>query len=467
MDYWKRHLHALILIFIIAGILLGSLFNALNVPTEAGDTFLRQLSFTFFQALDLLGTIFLAALKMVIIPVIVTSIAFGLGGMSKGAKVGRIAGRTIVYYICTTAIAVMIGLALVLVFQPGEGEQIAQTVAGMLENDTANQPADIQAKIDRARGQIRAEGLEGLEGYSLMLVKLKNLAISLVPDNIAAAMARGQFLPIIVFSILLGVILFQVRDRTPALLKLVEEAQTLFFALLEAIMWLAPIGFFAIVAKLCWTVGLEGISTIWIYGVAVVLGLLLHGLVVLPLILRVFGKRSPWTYAKQLQEALIMAFSTASSSATLPVTLENVEKNAGVSKDSASFVLPLGATVNMDGTAMYESIALVTLIQAYAAATGIDAGLGLGELFVIFITVTLAAIGAAGLPGAGIFMLIMMMTTVKVGDQVGLPPYLIGLILVIDRPLDMLRTCVNVWGDSVGCAVVDRLEHPDAPVPGD
>ncbi len=453
MRFWKEHLHALIIVFILAGMAVGSLLNYSELAYKYDQS---AFGFYLFNTLDLLGKLFLYALKMVIIPVIITSIVFGLGGMSKGARVGRIALRTIGYYLLTTGIAVIIGLVLVIVAKPGAGAGIEKTVAGLLKS---RPDAAVQKKVDRAQAQLRKEGLEGLSGAPLMFIKLKNLAVSLMPQNAFRAMSDGKFLPLIVFSILLGVTLLSIREKAPMLLQFFEQAQMLFFALLGGIMYTAPIGFFALVATLAWTVGLEGVGTIWVYGVAVVAGLAIHGFIVLPLILWIFARRSPLEFAGKMRHALVMAFSTASSSATLPTTMRCAEENAGIDNDYASFVLPLGSTVNMDGTAIYESIALVTLYTAYVAAAGIpDATLGLAQLVIIFITVTLAAVGAAGVPGAGIFMLIMMMGTIKVGNTVGIPVHLIGLILVLDRPLDMMRTCINVWGDSVGAAVVSYQE---------
>ncbi len=467
MSFWKRHLHTLIVVFILSGIVLGSVLQSSGAPgpgkpvEQVAPGFASMLGFYFFHAIDLLGRLFLAALKMIIVPVVVVSIGYGLGGMSRGANVGRIALRTVLYYLLTTGLAVCTGLVLVTLFQPGSGEEIRQTVEGMLSQEASGSSSSgsLQAKIDRAQAQIEAEGLKGLEGAPLMVLKLKNLALSLMPSNVFQAMAAGKFLPIIVFSILLGTTLLLVRDQTPSLLVLFEELQTLLFTLLGAIMLTAPIGFFCIVTKLCWTVGLEGVGSVWVYGVTVLIGLAIHGLVILPTICWVFGRRNPIEFAGKIRNALVMAFSTASSSATLPVTLKNVEGAAGIKKDYASFVLPLGATVNMDGTAIYESIALVTLATSYAAASGIPLGWEMADMIVIFLSVTLAAVGAAGVPGAGIFMLILLLSTIRIGDTIGVPASLIGLIIVLDRPLDMIRTCVNVWGDSVGCVVVSNLEE--------
>ena len=452
---WKRRLNVFILVFIAAGIVFGSLLNLADVSTDVDAARVFNFGFYLFQTLNLIGSLFLSALKMIIIPVIFASIAYGLASMSKGTNVGKVIRRTIIYYLATTSMAVFIGLVLVNTFKPGGDERIISTVTQMLDNEQVS--PEVRKKVSKARFQLRKEGLEGLTGVPLMFVKLKNLVLSLMPSNIFTALSEGMFLPIIVFSIICGLTLLVIREQVPEIIVLLERMQHLFFTILSFIIATAPIGFFAIVCELCWTVGLEGISSIWLYAFAVVVGLAVHGLIILPLICRVFGARSPLVYAGQVKSALLMAFSTASSSATLPTTMNCVEKKAGISRDCTSFVLPLGATVNMDGTAIYESIALVTLMQAYATAVGVMLDLSTIDLIVIFITVTLAAVGAAGVPGAGIFMLIMLMSTVPVGDRIGIPAHLIGLIIILDRPLDMLRTCINVWGDTIGCAVVERV----------
>ena len=452
---WKRKLNVFILVFIAGGIVCGSLLNLAGVATDVDATRTFNFGFYLFQSLNLVGSLFLAALKMIIIPVIFASIAYGLASMSKGTNVGRVIRRTIIYYLATTSIAVFIGLVLVNTFKPGDDARIISTVTQMVDDEQTS--PEVRKKVAKARFQLRKEGLEGLTGVPLMFVKLKNLVLSLMPSNIFTALSEGMFLPIIVFSIICGLTLLAIREQVPEIIVLLERMQQLFFTILSFIIATAPFGFFAIVCELCWTVGFEGISSIWLYACAVVIGLAAHALLVLPLICKIFGRRSPWAYAGQVKNALLMAFSTASSSATLPTTMNCVEKKAGISRDCTSFVLPLGATVNMDGTAIYESIALVTLMQAYAAAVGIMLDLSTIDLIVIFITVTLAAVGAAGVPGAGIFMLIMLMSTVPVGDRIGIPAHLIGLIIILDRPLDMLRTCINVWGDTVGCAVVEKV----------
>lgn len=451
---WKKRLNTFILVFIVGGIVCGSLLNVIGLSTTVQEDSIFNFGFYLFQTLNLIGSLFLSALKMVIIPVIFTSIAYGLSSMSKGTNVGKVISRTVMYYFATTAIAVAIGLVMVKSFKPGNDQQLIGTVSQMLDSQQIT--PEVRKKVSKAKSQLRKEGLEGLSGVPLMFVKMKNLVLSLMPSNIFTALSEGMFLPIIVFSIICGLVLLAIREQVSEIILLLEKLQTLFFTILSFVIICAPIGFFAIITELCWTVGFSGVSSIWIYALAVVIGLAVHALLILPIICRLFGGRSPFVYAGHVKNALLMAFSTASSSATLPTTINCVEKKAGISRDCTSFVLPLGATVNMDGTAIYESIALVTLMQAYAAATGIVLNMGITDLIIVFITVTLAAVGAAGVPGAGIFMLIMLMSTVPVGDQLGIPPHLIGLIIILDRPLDMLRTCINVWGDTVGCAVIEN-----------
>jgi Na+/H+-dicarboxylate symporter len=280
---------------------------------------------------------------------------------------------------------------------------------------------------------------------------LKDVVLGMVPDNIFRAMAEMDVLPLIVFSLLLGAVLSVLGDAgKPA----VDMFQSLYAAIMHLVHWLmvvAPFGIFGLISgRIANAGGFEGflpeLIAVGKYSFTVVLGLGFHAIVTLPLILWFLGRRNPLTYAKGMAQAILNAFSTASSSATLPITMEGVEEKNGISNRTASFVLPLGATINMDGTALYESVAAMFIAQIYMPDIGIA-----GQL-VIFITATLAAIGAAGIPEAG------LVTMVIVLKAVGLPVEGITLILAVDWLLDRFRTAVNVWGDSVGAGVIETLE---------
>jgi len=273
----------------------------------------------------------------------------------------------------------------------------------------------------------------------------------MVPRNIFTAMAQMEILPLIIFSLLLGAALSVLGQRVRATIEVISNLNDAVMKLVHWIMVVAPIGIFGLIsARIGRAGGFEGflpeLAALGRYGFTVVLGLAIHGFIVLPLILKIIGRRSPGAYVRGMGAALLNAFSTASSSATLPLTMQGVEEENGISSRTSSFVLPLGATINMDGTALYEAVAAMFIAQAY--------GISLSPVLqgVVFLTATLAAIGAAGIPEAG------LVTMVVVLHAVGLPVEGIGLLLAIDWLLDRFRTTVNVWGDSVGAGVIETLE---------
>jgi solute carrier family 1 (neuronal/epithelial high affinity glutamate transporter), member 1 len=307
------------------------------------------------------------------------------------------------------------------------------------------------------REHVQAAGRGGLMGA------FRNIVQQLIPDNPVGAAAAGQLLPVIAFSLILGIVLTVIGERGRPLVAVFEAMFIAIMKLVEWILWLAPVGVAALVA---WTVARIGLGRLTgplsMYVATVLIGLAIHGLLVLPAILFVFCRVNPYRFMHQMRTALMTAFGTDSSSATLPVTIETAEQFAGVSKRSARFVLPLGATINMDGTALYEAVAVVFLFQAY----GIP--LGPTELAIIVVTATLAAVGAAGIPSAGLVTMVIVVEAVNsslsgLGDEVRLLPLAaVGIILGIDRILDMCRTTVNVWGDAVGARIITRIA-PDEP----
>ena len=368
------------------------------------------------QVVAWLGELFLTALKMLIVPLVAASIITGVAGLGDVRKLGRLGGISIGYYACTTLIAVSIGLLMANLWQPGVG-------------------------VDLSSGRAAPEPAVGD-------VSITDLILSLVYPNIIDAAAQMKLLPIILFCILLAAALSTLGERGRPVIAFFDGLNEAMMRIVEWIMIFAPIGVFALIASKLGAAGggeafvaqLAGLAR---YALAVISGLLTHA-ALLCLILLVLARRSVLAYLQHLATPLMTAFSTASSSATLPLTLEGV-KAAGVDEQARRFVLPLGATINMDGTALYEAVAVLFIAQAY----GID--LGFGQQMLVLLTATMAAIGAAGIPEAG------LVTMVIVLEAVGLPLDGIGLILAIDWFLDRCRTTVNVFGDSVGAAVVGRL----------
>jgi len=288
-------------------------------------------------------------------------------------------------------------------------------------------------------------------GKTLTVVSFLQMQIKKILQNPFKALATGNVLGVIVFSLLLGLILVSLGERGRPALQLADSLNAAMMSFVSLVMKMTPVGVFSLMAH---QVARSGLDILWLLGkymLCVVVALLVHAFVILPLLLMVVGRTSPLKFFMQVKDALSVAFSTSSSSATLPVSLEVAEHNAKLRPHIAGFVLPLGATVNMDGTALYEAIAAMFIAQVY----GID--LGLGPQILIFLTAALAAIGAAGIPSAGTVTMVMVL------NAVGLPIAGIGLILAVDRLLDMCRTTVNVWGDLIGAAVLNRFE-PAEPV---
>jgi Na+/H+-dicarboxylate symporter len=366
-----------------------------------------------------LGTLFLNALKMIIVPLIASSMIVGISGLGDIRKVGKTGMWTIAYYLTTTGMAVLVGMILVNIIKPGVG------VGGL--------------------GTAVPEAVAGKEA-----IGVTDILLSLVSPNIMKSLSEMDVLPIIVFSLIFGGILTTIGQKGKTVINFFDGINEAIMKMVHLIMWLAPAGIFALIASRLGEAGggeqfWAEIAKIGKYAITVIVGLLIHSFVVLPLLLMLLTRRNPVRYAINMAKALLTAFSTASSAATLPITLECAQERNKVSRRSSLFVLPLGATINMDGTALYESVAAIFIAQA------IGYPLTMGHQVIIFLTATLAAIGAAGIPEAG------LVTMVIVLRAVGLPLEGIGLILAIDWFLDRCRTTVNVWGDGVGAAIIERL----------
>ncbi|QMU55889.1 MAG: cation:dicarboxylase symporter family transporter [Candidatus Mycalebacterium zealandia] len=390
---------------IIAGVVLG-IFSGVYFPE-------------FSLSLEFVGDIFLNLLKMMVIPLIIVSITLGVMKLRDFKTVGA---KTLIYYMTTTAISVCIGIAVVSLINPGAPETLGTMTEEM-----------------RSQAQVSVEGKN---------MGVKQILDSMITSNVFKSATDFQILPLIVFSLLFGLALARLGDRAAPLESVLTSLDGAIMKLVHWIITLTPLGVACIIAaRIGKAGGGEAIyamaAGIGKYMLAVVVGLGIHGLVVLPLVLFVFTRRNPLQYIKHMSKALLTAFSTASSSATLPLTMTNAIEDAKVSRRVGNFVLPLGATINMDGTALYEAVAVIFIAQVYAVP------LDSGALVIIFLTATLAAIGAAGIPEAGLVTMVIVLTSV------GLPLEGIGLLLSVDWLLDRFRTTVNVWGDSVGAAVVD------------
>ena len=381
----------------------------------------------FLDIYTFLGTMFLNALKMLIVPLIVSSIITGIAGIGKGDGMGRLGLRTLLYYVSTSLLAIMVGLAAVNAMQPGivDGEP-AKEIFALSEADTGS-------IAERVKGKGAGDVVE--------------IFIRMIPTNIVAAAAEGQMLGLIFFSLLFGFFMTRINGKHGQVMQ--DFWQGIFSVMMKITDWVmmfAPIGVFALVAKVVATTGFDAFRPLMVFFFSVLGALAIHLLVTLPLLLRFIARVKPSLHYQAMSPALLTAFSTASSSATLPVTMECVEKRAGVSNRTTSFVLPLGATVNMDGTALYECVAAMFIAQAY----GIE--LGFVTQFTVVLVALLTSIGVAGIPAASLVAITIILATI------GLPVEAVGLILAVDRLLDMCRTSVNVFSDSCGAVLIARAE---------
>lgn len=482
----------ILLLAMLVGIVLGAVLG--GVSPEAG----RQVKF--------LGDLFLKALLMLVVPLVMASMIVGITGLGDIRRLGGIGGRTIAYYMATTAFSVLAGILLVNIIQPGradtpeaqlalrggEGYEEARykvvgtrvTLAEARFERQSDERYMVELVDQGVRGELagkqepgpervvtgwtregektapKAEGVgvridltvagnvKGKEDRTIGDV-LKDVLLGLVPENLFDAMAKTQVLPLIVFSLIFGAVLTTIGEKGRPVILLFQGVNEVIMEIVRLLMLLAPVGIGALIAGRLGDAGgfkgfLPELEKLGLYSITVIGGLLIHALITLPLILRVLGKRKVIPYAGNVASALTTAFSTASSSATLPLTMRCTTERNKVSERTASFVLPLGATINMDGTALYEAVAAIFIAQMY----GIE--LTSVHMVVIFLTATLAAVGAAGIPEAGLVTMVIVLRAVN------LPIEGISLILVIDWFLDRCRTTVNVWGDSVGAAVIER-----------
>ena len=359
-----------------------------------------------------MGDLFLMLLKMLIVPLVFASVFVAIVSLGSGEALKNLGLKALGYYLLTTALAVTTGLVVVGIVQPGAAHHLAASAAVTVP------PAQ----------------------------RFSALLLSFVPANIFASLSEGKIVQVLVFVLFFAVaVLHLERARRDTLQEFFESVNDAMGKIAEWVIKLTPLGVFSLIG---YVIAKEGLSTLWelkSYVVAVLLGLFVHALVVLPAVASLLGRFDPLAYFKSVREAVLVAFSTASSAATLPVSIETAYEKGGVRKESAGFILPLGATVNMDGTALYEAVAVMFIANSY----GME--LGFSQQIVIFLTATFASIGAAGIPGAGLVMMTMILSAV------GLPLEAIGLIAAVDRILDMFRTAINVWGDLLAAKVLNRF----------
>ena len=389
--------------------------------------FLAVFAPEFAMQFELGGEIFLNLLTMMVVPLVMASVMSGIIGLGDIRKLGRPGGLAVTYYLMTTILAVIVGLIMVNLIQPGAGVDQA-----LLDESLAEGQATTAGREDAGLGTI-----------------LRGLVLMLFTDNLIESAAKTSLLPLIFFSIIFAGMLTTMGPRVQAVSEMILQVNEALLSFILLLMKLAPFGIFCLVAARFGEAQAGGnlgavLQQTGAYFGTVLAGLGVHAFITLPLILWIFTRRNPFRFMYQMSQALLTAFSTASSTATLPITITCAVEKAKVSKQSADFVLPLGATINMDGTALYEAAAAIFIAQAIGFELTITAQL------VIAVTATMAAIGAAGIPEAG------LVTMVIVLNAVGLPVEYIGLILSVDWLLDRFRTAVNVFGDSLGSAVVEK-----------
>ena len=393
------------------GISLGALLQWLALPQ---DHLFNAVVLNGF--IDGGGRIFIALLKMLVVPLVFVSLVCGAASLGDTGSVGRLGGKTIGLYLVTTAVAVSLAMLIALTTDPG------------LDGESAS-------------GMASASTFEPKTAPSV-----KDTFVNVVPSNPIAAMADGKMLQVILFALLFGLALSKAGASGEKLRGFFSDLNDVMMRLISMIIALTPIGVFCLMTQLGATLGLAEIAKVAMYFATIVIALLVHASLVYPLLLKTLTGLNPLVFLRKMREALLVAFSTSSSGATLPVTLRTVEHKLGVQNNVASFAVPLGATINMDGTAIMQGVATVFIAQFY----GID--LGLSALLTVVLTATLASIGTAAVPGVGLITLTLVL------DQVGLPVEGIALIIGVDRLLDMLRTAVNVTGDATVATIVASSE---------
>lgn len=395
-----------VILGMVAGILTGFVIRTIFADNGFVDNYIVHGLF------EVGGKIFIASLKMLVVPLVFVSLVCGTSSLKDLSTLGRMGGKTLAFYVGTTAVAITLALTMGTLFQPGTG-------------------ADLAAATSFAHTEAPSLG---------------QVIVNMFPTNPINAMAQGNTLQIIVFAILFGIAISAAGKPGERIAAVFADLNEVIMKLVALLMHIAPYGVFFLMAKLFTGLGIEAILNLAAYFAVLAGTLLIHGFVTYGLLLKGFTGLNPFTFFKKMEDAVMFAFSTASSNATIPVTMETAKNRMGVDNKVASFTVPLGATINMDGTAIMQGVATVFIAQAF------NVDLTMTDYITVILTATLASIGTAGVPGVGLIMLAMVL------NQVGLPLEGIALIMGVDRLLDMIRTAVNITGDSVVTIIVGKSE---------
>ena len=407
MSYYKKlSFTQKILAAMLFGAILGIFLNNISIYNSLINQYLSNGVF------EVVGKLFVNSLKMLVVPLVFCSITVGITSLGNLSLMGRVGLKAIIIYLLTTAFAITLALIFAIAIEPGQGYEIDSSV------------------------QFSAKEAPSLS----------SVLTSIVPSNPILAMADGEMLQIILFAIILGIAITITGNKAESFKKGIISLNEIMMSMVTIVMKFAPLGVFCLIAKTFATQGIDMIIPLASYFFTVTIVLILHVLLTYSAFLKFVGKVSPFLFLKKMRTAIVFAFSTASSNATIPVTLNTVEKRLGVDKSVASFTVPLGATINMDGTAIMQGVATVFIASVYMV------DLTIGDYLTVVLTATLASIGTAGVPGVGLIMLTMVLT------QVGLPVEGVALIIGIDRLLDMMRTAVNITGDSMVSLITSKSE---------
>lgn len=397
----------------LMGLLLGALLNLISSGNMLPVAIQNWMDMYLINGLfDTIGQIFVRSLKLLVVPLVFVSLVCGVSSLGNNSRMGAVASKTVALYVITTAIAIALAISVAIIAQPGVGIDLANATQFVAKDAPS----------------------------------LKTTIVNIFPSNPVQSMANGSILQVIVFSLLLGLAISKSGEKGQRISEFFNNLNEVIMKMVMILMQLAPYGIFCLLAKLFADVGIGMILNLAKYFFTMVFVLLLHSLGVYTFIFKFFTGLSVRTFLSKMRPPLALAFSTASSGATLPMTLNTVEKRLGVHNSVASFTVPLGTTINMDGTAIMQGVATVFIAQAY------NIGLGIDDYLMVVLTATLASIGTAAVPGVGLVMLVMVL------NQVGLPVEGIGLIIGVDRLLDMTRTATNVTGDAMVTTVVANSE---------
>ncbi len=425
-------LHWQILVGMLLGMVAGLLVNVLQGPIDAAmasHPFVAGIGQFTASANGFVGDLFLRGLRFIAVPIVLFSLIVGASSLNDLKKLSRIGGRTILIYLSTTAFAISIGLVAANIAQPG-----TWLSAELRDRLASGAAAAVEGKVAAAQAP---------DTWATLL--------DLVPQNPFAALAEGNMLQVVFTALAVGVALTLIpKEKSQPIIQAADGLNDVIIKLVQAVMVVAPVAVFCLIAKVMATMGFEVLGALLVYCLTVLGGLLVVTFGFYPLVLRFFTGIKPKRFFSAIAPAQLLAFSSSSSSATLPVTMECVEERLGAGEDVTSFVIPLGATINMDGTALYQGVAALFIAQLY----GID--LSFGDQVTIVLTATLASVGTAGVPGVGLIMLVIVLQAVGIGDDAMKGG--IAIIFGVDRLLDMCRTTTNVTGDCMVAAVVAHAE---------